>query len=730
MTTAHPPSSQLDSSRVLTRARAMAAQKADDLGRSDLADDAALVMSELVTNAVLHGGGCTGVEVLAAGPGLRIEVRDGSRVPPVMGQASEASLTGRGLRLVSRLSAAWGAQADNGGKVVWAEVTGEPPPRVSDSSDEDVLAMWEDDWELEGSEPRVHVELGDVLTDLLLAAKSHVDNVVREFALASAGAQAGMTAELPPRLAPILRVIDRFEEARLAIKHQALEAARRGAPTTRLSLQLPASAADAAEEYAEALDEIDRYCRARRMLTLETPPQHRVFRNWYIGELVRQLRAAAAGTPARPPEPFERRLLAELDRLATAQRTSERAARLYSVASALARADTPEAVADAVLNQGVDALRAVGGGLLLVTEADRLFLPGAVGYDETVVARLREESLDGEQPAAVALRTGEAVWLESRAERDRRFPELAGMEAGTISLCAVPLEVQGRRLGALRFSFSEARLFDEDERRFVLTLAAQTAQALNRAQLQRERLEVSRRLQRSLLPPQLPSLPGVDVAALYHPFGDGLDVGGDFYDIWPVRNGRWAIAIGDVAGTGPEAAAVTALARHTLRALTMTQSDPERVMRSLNQALLDAADDEDDRFCTAIFGVLTTGESVLLDLASGGHPPVLVRRASGHVEQVHVGGGLLGAFVEPDVATVRIRLEPGDLLTLVTDGVVEARHDGQMFSMEGAVQVLSAELPSAHAVAVALEQAVLAHAGGDLNDDMAAVIVRVPREAS
>jgi serine phosphatase RsbU (regulator of sigma subunit) len=79
---------------------------------------------------------------------------------------------------------------------------------------------------------------------------------------------------------------------------------------------------------------------------------------------------------------------------------------------------------------------------------------------------------------------------------------------------------------------------------------------------------------------------------------------------------------------------------------------------------------------------------------------------------------------------VRIRLEPGDLLTLVTDGVIEARHDGQMFTMEGAVQVLSAELPSAHAVAVALEQAVLAHAGGDLNDDMAAVIVRVPREAS
>lgn len=726
MNAAQPSSPQLDTSRVVTYARAIAAQKADELGRGDLADDAALVMSELVTNAVLHGGGCTGLDVLAGDEGLRIEVRDGSRVPPVLSHPSESSLTGRGLRLVSRLSAAWGAHAEDGGKVVWAEVTGEPAPSVSDRADDDLLAMWADDWEVEGLEPRIHVELGDVLTDLLLAAKSHVDNVVREFALASAGAQLGMTAGIPPQLASALRAIDRFEEARLAIKHQALEAARRGATSTRLSLELPASAADAAEEYTRALDEIDRYCRARRMLTLETPPQHRLFRNWYIGELVTQLRAAAAGTASPPPQPFERRLLAELDRLAATQRSSERAARLYSVAAALARADTPEAVADAVLNEGVAALRAVGGSLLQVTEADRLILPGAVGYDETVVARLRDESLDAELPAAVALRTGEPVWLESRAERDERFPELAGREAGTISLCAVPLEVQGRRLGALSFSFAEARLFDDDERRFVLALAAQSAQALNRAQLQLERLEVSRRLQRSLLPPQLPSVPGVDVAALYHPFGDGMDVGGDFYDVWPVRNGRWAIAIGDVAGTGPEAAAVTALVRHTLRALTMSQSDPEGVMRSLNQALLDAAAVDDERFCTAIFGLLTAGDGALLHLASGGHPPALVRRTSGHVEQVHVGGGLLGVFVEPDVATRRIKLQPGDVLMLLTDGVVEARHNGRMFSMEGAERVLSADLPSAHGAALALERAVLAHAGGELGDDMAAIVVRVP----
>ena len=307
-------------------------------------------------------------------------------------------------------------------------------------------------------------------------------------------------------------------------------------------------------------------------------------------------------------------------------------ARLYTVAAALATAATPEAVAEAVLNEGVAALGAAGGGLLLATNADQLTLPGAVGYDETVLAGLRTESRDAELPAAAALRSGEPVWLESRAERDERFPRLAGLEATTVALCAVPLEVQGRRLGALRFSFDQARLFDEDERRFVLALAAQTAQALDRAQLQRDRIDVSRRLQRSLLPPSVPVIPGLDVAAVYHPFGDGMEVGGDFYDIWPVRPGQWAVAIGDAAGTGPEAAGLTALVRHTLRALAMSQPEPPKVMATLNTALLEALSDLDgERFCTAIFGLITVGDAIEVWAAGGGHPPLIVQRADGRI---------------------------------------------------------------------------------------------------
>ncbi|MDQ3896229.1 MAG: SpoIIE family protein phosphatase [Actinomycetota bacterium] len=716
---------------ILSRARAALRERAAELGRDDVADDGVLVLSELVSNAVLHGGGCTGIAITGIDGGLRIEVRDGSRVPPMLGRPSAESLTGRGLRLVASLAARWGAETEAGGKVVWAEMAGGHGSTAFDLDEDDLLAMWGDDWEgpIEGPQ-RFHVELGDVPTDLLLAAKSHVDDVVREFTLAAAGAEAGLTGEVPDHLRSLLTaVVERFAEARMAIKRQALDAARRGDETTRLELDLPASAADAGLEYLAALDEVDAYCRARRLLTLETPPPHHAFRHWYVEELVKQIRAASAGQPPPRPQSFARHLLDELSRAVTARQMSERAARVYSVVSALASAATPEAVADAVLHEGVAALGAAGGGLLLATDADRLLRPGAVGYDESVVARLRNESRHAELPAAVALRTGVPVWLESQTERDVRFPALAGLEATTVALCAVPLEVQGRRLGALRFSFSEPRLFDEDERRLVLALASQTAQALDRAELQRDRVDVSRRLQRSLLPPTVPRIAGLEVAAIYHPFGNGIDVGGDFYDIWPVGERQWAIAIGDAAGTGPEAAVLAAGVRHTLRALTVSERDPGLVMRTLNRALIEAAPETTgEQFCTAIFAVVTTDDGVDVRLATGGHPEPIVRRADGRIEVVPLAGTLLGVLPDAGVGTAAVRLDVGDTLVLLTDGILEAHGDGPPFELDGVMGVLAPEPDSAHALAAALETAVLGHVGGSLTDDVAAVVLRVPRD--
>jgi serine phosphatase RsbU (regulator of sigma subunit) len=708
------------------RYRTWARGVARDLGLGELADDVAAVVIELVTNAILHGGGVAGVDVLRTGAGVRVEVRDRSRVPPVVARPSEDALTGRGLRLVMSMATRWGAATVADGKIVWAEIRGDAEPSGA-AMEQDLAAVW-DEWDMGGAD-RVRVELGDVPTELLLAAKSHVDNIIRESTLAGAGAETGMSGEIPAHMAALLTaVVNRFAEARVSIKHQALDAARRGAVTTHLVLNLPTDVADAALEYIAALDELDAYSRASRLLTLETPPQHRVFRHWYVGEVVAQLRAAARGEPAPPPQPFGQRLLDELDRVAAAQSVADRAARLYSVAAALATADTPEAVGDVVLREGVAALGATAGGILLATDSSMLALPAVVGYDDAVVARLRSERRDAELPAAAALRTGHAVWLESRADRDRRFPQLAGLEAGTAALCAVPLEVDGRRLGAIRFSFADQRLFDDDERRFVLALAAQTAQALDRAQLQHARVDVSRRLQRSLLPPTLPVIPDVEVAAMYHPFGAGIDVGGDFYDVWPLHDGRWAFAVGDATGTGPEAAALTALVRHTLRAVTMYEARPAEVIPALNSALLAAAPEGDDRFCTAIFGVLSRyGERYRIEIASGGHPGPLAVRGDGTVEQVVLDGTLLGVFSDIDVSTSAVDLYAGDGIVFVTDGVLEARREGEMFDAPRLEGVVAASPRRASAIVEGIDAAVTAHTGGVLLDDMAALAFVVLR---
>ncbi|MDQ4098197.1 MAG: SpoIIE family protein phosphatase, partial [Actinomycetota bacterium] len=392
-------------------------------------------------------------------------------------------------------------------------------------------------------------------------------------------------------------------------------------------------------------------------------------------------------------------------------------------------AATHEAVAAAVLEQGVAALGAWGGGVLLASEADHLLVPGTVGYDEEVVRRLRAESKDAGLPAAVALRTGEAVWLESREERDSRFPELANLERGTVSVCAVPLVIGDRRLGALRFSFPQPRLFDEDERRFVLALAAQTAQALDRAQLSEQRLAFSKRLQLSLLPRRLTSPPNVEIAGVYHSLGDGMELGGDVYDVWAIDGGRWGLAIADASGTGPEAAALSAMVRFTLRALTVSDVDPASVLTKLNRALLGTEISEvgDERFCTALFGVLTPGRATTVTLAGGGHPAPIVRRAAGHIEEVTIGGSLLGALEDAEVRTQSVTLGAGDTLVLYTDGATEARREGVMFGVEGVRAAIDRAPGSASAVAGAIERAVLEHTGGTVSDDLAALVISVDR---
>jgi serine phosphatase RsbU (regulator of sigma subunit) len=710
--------------RSVTEARHAVEEELVRLDMGPLRPAAALVVTELVSNAVLYTEGPVEVELQPMADGIRLSVSDCSETVPVVPTASEGSMTGRSLLLVQKLAAEIGFERTFGGKTVWAElvIPASPGGRRSGEDSWPSAEIVDDP----GAAGRYRIELGDVPTDLLLAAKAHVDNLVREFALAAAGAESGTTSAVPVHLASLIEtVVNRFSEARSSIKRQALEAARKGLRHTRLRLDLASDAGPAAREYLRALDEVDAYCRAARLLTLETPPKHRVFRRWYIGEIVEQLQRAQRGLAPEQGRSFEQCLLEEIDKVAAAESAADRAARLYRVAAALSSASTPEQVADAVLTEGAGALGASGGGLLLRTGSAQLTVPGTVGYDARVVDLLRAESVSADLPAATAVRTGQPVWLESRDERDARFPGLAGMERGTSSLCAVPLEIGGAVLGALRFSFSKSRLFDEDERRFVLALAAQTAQALDRAQLYRDREELSRWLQSSLLPPALPEIPGVALAAAYHPLGDGLEVGGDFYHVWMGEGRQWFFALGDVSGTGPEAAGMTALVRHSLRAITRLQPDIQAALSQLNDILIDSADGLSERFCTAIVGtIVADGEQVRIRMATGGHPGPVLRRSGETPAPIPLNGTLLGQLASIDVATEEVVLRRGDSLIFYTDGVTEARNGQGTFETEGLLQRLERAPVDAQQVAAALEAEVLAHSGGVLHDDMALLVIQ------
>ena len=344
-----------------------------------------------------------------------------------------------------------------------------------------MLAAWPDLPDDPHGEARVSIALGDVPTSLLLAAKAHVDNLVREFTLAEAGAVSGRTAAVSRDLARLITTVTtRFSDARRSIKAQALEAVAAGEERTMLTLNLPRSSAAAGRDYLAALDEVDNYARAARLLTLESPPEHRAFRRWYVTSLVDQL--AGDGNGSGPPT-FEQFLLDELSALASAQRVAAGAARLQAVTASLATAMAIEEVAKVVVSEGVAALGAAGGGLLMPAGDALLAVPGTIGYADQLVAQLSAERLDAPLPTPIVLRTGNPIWLESHEALQAQFPQVASMEPTTVSMCVVPLTVAGRVLGALRFSFDQPRLFDDDERRFVEALAAQTALALDRSGL-------------------------------------------------------------------------------------------------------------------------------------------------------------------------------------------------------------------------------------------------------
>lgn len=455
---------------------------------ADLAPDAELVVSELVTNATLHGDPPIQVKLLASDR-LRVEVHDRGREAPIVLQRNTEAMTGRGLAMVAALSVAWGVEpAPSGGKVVWAELGGDGPGVVGQAARagqagqdiEALLAAWSDEEDLPVS---FTVRLGAVSTELLLSAKAHIDNVVRELTLLREGESVrGHT--LPPDLEALIQTVTvDFAPARSEIKRQAAAAAARGDELTDLELHLPPSVGEAGERYLAALDQADRYARASDLLTLAPPPVHRLFRQWYVGSLVEQLRIQAQGGTPPPTRSFQLVLAEEVGRLEEKADFSNRLELLQTVTAELVEASGVEEMAAIVVDNAIRFLGVETARVRLLGEDGVLRSVAWRSRDRTAAEYESEYSIDADLPGARAARTGRAEYMRSINQILGFDPRLQGQYPVGRSGHVVPLTVGERTLGVLSLTFDGGELSDDDEFAVVGSLADVLAQALGRAQL-------------------------------------------------------------------------------------------------------------------------------------------------------------------------------------------------------------------------------------------------------
>jgi PAS domain S-box-containing protein len=293
------------------------------------------------------------------------------------------------------------------------------------------------------------------------------------------------------------------------------------------------------------------------------------------------------------------------------------------------------------------------------------------------------------------------------------------------SVMIVPLSARGRTLGAMTYVWAESgRAYTSADLALAETLAARVALVIDNARLYRDRDHIARTLQQSLLPPEPPAIEGIDLAARYRPAGEGIEVGGDFYDAFDIGDGEWTVALGDVVGKGPDAAALMGMVRHTIRAAAIRERAPSRVLATVNAAV--GRQTSEEQFCTAVAARLRPqGDRVIAWICVAGHPPPVVLRGDGSLDWIRGGGALLGVFDDAQLAEGELRLGPGDTLILYTDGVIEERGAQGAFGEEGLAAVLRGAVGApASEIVDRIEHAVLAHGSGEPRDDIAILAAR------
>jgi sigma-B regulation protein RsbU (phosphoserine phosphatase) len=271
-------------------------------------------------------------------------------------------------------------------------------------------------------------------------------------------------------------------------------------------------------------------------------------------------------------------------------------------------------------------------------------------------------------------------------------------------------------------AITRVAVFDATERR---RYEQELLNAKRRAEDAEKRLTVlTRTLQQTLMPPRDPRIEGLDVGTAYRPAGTGDEIGGDFYDVFAVSDRDWVVAIGDVSGKGAEAAAVATLARHTIRAVAVSESSPAEILNQLNQVILGHPG---DRYCTAaVLRLRRIGDWWDVAMAIGGHPAAIVLDLRKAPRIVGGPSHVIGAFEFATYEDIRFEMRPGTTVLLHTDGVTEGRRGEEFYGEERLMQLLNENVEGAGALVGRVLDDALAFQGQHPRDDIALVALQLP----
>ncbi|MFC4148980.1 SpoIIE family protein phosphatase [Micromonospora mangrovi] len=659
--------------RTPAAARALVRSVLAEADLDELLNEALLLTTELSTNAVEHARTELDIEVVADRTGLTVTVSDFAAGPVdelVVGvrndtpEIDEVSPRGRGLLLVDHFASRWGTTYLPTGKGVWFRLdrAGTPPPARATAGHPRVPDAGGAD--TDGSTPSAAA-----MSELMqISPDPYADDPLPEFATGLLT----RLAEMVGAAGGVVR-LDRGDA-----------------------------------QGAQLLARYGRQPRASNELLRVPLAVHRP----YAGELELDAAPSAYARPLAILAAERLSLHLENDRLRRLDVRRQAWLTFLAEASELLAQSLDVELTMALIPQLVVPRLGQWCAVHTTDEWGRLRLATATHADESVLPQLHKV-LQETGPDSIQARLREA-------SRSAAQVPLAGPMEGF----AVPLIARGQRLGTLAVGRHQRHRHDPDEVSVLEDVARRAALAIENARIHAERRRVAQTLQQSLLPPVLPVVEGIGFAAEYVPTGDDAEVGGDFYDVVPLPDGRWLVVIGDVSGKGVQAAAVTGLVRDVIRVLVGDGKPLPEVLARLNETLVERGG---GRYCTLALAAVGPGRGDQLDVAlhlAGHDRPVLLSSAGG-AGFVGTGGTALGLLDSITTPTADVPLGPGDALVFYTDGVTERRRGRELFGID---RLRDAAVPlagySADVVAARLRATAIGFSVEAPRDDIAILVLR------